>query len=144
MDAQKGGVIFSLDAPLKKFSKNVDFRLQSKQCIVLPKWTFFCVLAHCVHLIWSTNQQCLDAFLPLTRDEAIWQVNSMASRSPVEYCMIQFVGILLKKKKLTKKSVILHTFFSTKVGARTLIPHLVQEKVDSHVLLFFQQKVYIF
>ena len=28
--------------------KNVDFSLWGKQCIVLPKWTFFRVLAHCV------------------------------------------------------------------------------------------------
>ena len=34
------------DSPLEKISKNVDFSLWGKKCIVLPKWTFFLVLAH--------------------------------------------------------------------------------------------------
>ena len=32
---------------LEKISKNVDFSLCDKQCIVMPKWTFFRVLPHC-------------------------------------------------------------------------------------------------
>ena len=35
------------DSPLEFFSKSVDFSLWGKQCIFLPKWTFFLVLAHC-------------------------------------------------------------------------------------------------
>ena len=38
------------DPLLEKVSKNVDFSLWGKHCIVLPKWTFFRVLAHCVLL----------------------------------------------------------------------------------------------
>ena len=34
-------------ASLEKISKNVNFSLWGKQCIVLPKWTFFRVLANC-------------------------------------------------------------------------------------------------
>ena len=34
--------------PLEFFSKNVDFSLWGKQCIVLTKWTFFYICAHCV------------------------------------------------------------------------------------------------
>ena len=34
------------DPPLEKFSKNVDFTLWGKQCIFLPKGSFFCDLAH--------------------------------------------------------------------------------------------------
>ena len=37
------------DRPLENFSKNIDFSLWGKQCIFLPKWTFFCFLAHCVY-----------------------------------------------------------------------------------------------
>ena len=33
---------------LEKNSKNLDYSLWGKQCIVLPKWTLFHVLAHCV------------------------------------------------------------------------------------------------
>ena len=33
--------------PLEKISKNVDFSLWGKQCIVLPKWASFHRLAHC-------------------------------------------------------------------------------------------------
>ena len=35
------------DPRLEKISENVDFSLCGKQCIVLPKWTFSRVLAHC-------------------------------------------------------------------------------------------------
>ena len=38
------------DRPLEIFSKNIDFCHCGKQCIVLPKWNFFRVLAHCVIL----------------------------------------------------------------------------------------------
>ena len=40
------------DRSIKKKSKNVDFSLRGKQCIVLPKWTFLRVLAHCVMMSW--------------------------------------------------------------------------------------------
>ena len=33
--------VLSGDPLLEKISKNVDFSLWDKQCIVLPKWTFF-------------------------------------------------------------------------------------------------------
>ena len=33
----------------RKISKNIDFSLWGEQCIVLTKWTFFHVLAHCVY-----------------------------------------------------------------------------------------------
>ena len=36
-------------------SKNVDFSLGGKQCIVLPKWNFFRVLAHCAACWPMTN-----------------------------------------------------------------------------------------
>ena len=39
-----------MDHPLEKNSKNIDFSFLGKQCIVLPKWTFFRVLAHCTKL----------------------------------------------------------------------------------------------
>ena len=35
------------DLPLEKISKNVQFILRGKQYFLLPKWTFFRVLAHC-------------------------------------------------------------------------------------------------
>ena len=41
--------------PLTIFSKNVDFCLWGKQCIVLPKWTFFRVLAHCTMQVTKTS-----------------------------------------------------------------------------------------
>ena len=34
------------DPPIEKISKNVDFSLWGKQCILLPKWTFSRVRAH--------------------------------------------------------------------------------------------------
>ena len=39
--------VFFGDPPLIFFSKNIDFSLWGKHCIVLPKWTFFHILAHC-------------------------------------------------------------------------------------------------
>ena len=47
------------DPLLEKVSKNVDFSLWGKHCIVLPKWTFFHVLANIVYTylkIWSTSK----------------------------------------------------------------------------------------
>ena len=43
------------DPPLEIFSKNVDFSLWGKQYIVLPKWIFFRVLAHCVLYIYKKD-----------------------------------------------------------------------------------------
>ena len=94
------------DPPLEIFSKNVHFSLWGKQCIVLPKWTFFRILAHCeIYAIFLTypyykfhplnphafvliffykerisalrrSQSCKDDFLALIWEELLIQTSS--------------------------------------------------------------------
>ena len=83
--------------PLEKNSKNVDFRLWGKQCIVLPKGTFFRVLAHCVCILLLSWFWYSDADYTICIRK-LWSYKSLNCPS---FCSIK-VGIIQLLRELHK------------------------------------------
>ena len=94
------------DPPLEKISKKRwYFSPWGKQCIVLPKWTFFHVLAHCAHC----DDECFCAVKKLVCEfSETWKQRLQNCKYYLENCV---VGTYLHTKQIPETESCVPVYF---------------------------------